>query len=359
MPLGPRVCCGIFALVAFLLVGIAQPGEACSTFCVQEGERILFGKNYDWHFGDGLLVVNPRNVDRRADTLPLRPAARWRVRFGSVTFNQYGRELPTGGINEAGLVVELMWLDATRYPEPDGRPIVSGVQWIQYQLDTASTVAEVVASDRRVRIDRASPLHFLVADRSGAVATVEFLDGRMVVHQQETLPVPVLTNSTYERSVAYLERLETEASPTPRNSESLVRFARLGRYLDREGEGPWTIERAFEALAGVAQGSYTQWSIVYEIDALRIHFQTRESPRIKTLDLADVDFSCRSRARVLDLHHDAEGDVADDLVPYSSQQNRELVGIAYGSTAFLADVPSHELDRIARLSDRLVCHGDR
>ena len=32
--------------------------------------------------------------------------ASWVSKYGSVTFNQYGRELPTGGMNEAGLVVE-------------------------------------------------------------------------------------------------------------------------------------------------------------------------------------------------------------------------------------------------------------
>ena len=64
----------------------------------------------------------------------------WTSRFGSLTFNQYGREFPSGGINEKGLVVELMWLDDTRYPAPDGRGELPTLQWIQYQLDTAANV---------------------------------------------------------------------------------------------------------------------------------------------------------------------------------------------------------------------------
>jgi penicillin V acylase-like amidase (Ntn superfamily) len=31
-----------------------------------------------------------------------------------VTFNQYGRNFPSGGMNEAGLVIELMWLEGSR-----------------------------------------------------------------------------------------------------------------------------------------------------------------------------------------------------------------------------------------------------
>lgn len=47
---------------------------------------------------------------------------------------QYGRNFPTGGMNEAGLVIELMWLDGSRYPVPDARPAVDNLQWIQYNL---------------------------------------------------------------------------------------------------------------------------------------------------------------------------------------------------------------------------------
>ena len=50
--------------------------------------------------------------------------ATWTAQYGSITFNQYGRELPTGGINEAGLVVESMALSEARYPEPDHRPYI-------------------------------------------------------------------------------------------------------------------------------------------------------------------------------------------------------------------------------------------
>ena len=40
----------------------------------------------------------------------------WTSKFGNVTFNQYGKEFPTGGMNENGLVIELMWLNEARYP---------------------------------------------------------------------------------------------------------------------------------------------------------------------------------------------------------------------------------------------------
>ena len=74
-------------------------------------------------------------------------------------------------MNEAGLAVELMWLQGSIHPSPDQRPAVGVLEWIQYQLDRSATVADVLASDSAVRIAGRTPLHYLVADRSGRAAT--------------------------------------------------------------------------------------------------------------------------------------------------------------------------------------------
>src|SRR5262249_22522634 len=126
----------------------------------------------------------------------------WISNYGSITFNQYGKEFPMGGMNEKGLVVELMWLDGSKFSEPDDRPSLQVLQWIQYQLYQNSKIWEVIGSDKIIRIgSHGTPIHFLVADASGNAATVEFLNGKMVVHTGKELPFPVLTNSTYEESL--------------------------------------------------------------------------------------------------------------------------------------------------------------
>jgi choloylglycine hydrolase len=88
----------------------------------------------------------------------------------------------------------MMWVNGTGYPPPDARPAVGGgTGWVQYQLDTARSVAEVIASDSRVRIPlRGAPLHYLVADKSGRVATIEFREGKMVARVDSALPIPAL-----------------------------------------------------------------------------------------------------------------------------------------------------------------------
>lgn len=348
------------AVLAFALALHPTAAGACSTFCLRDGDRIVFGKNYDWNVGDGMLVINPRNVFRVADAAPMELPARWTATYGSVSFNQYGREFPSGGINEAGLVVELMWLDATRYPRPDRRPTLGGLQWIQYQLDTSASVAEVIASDAEVRIGRAAPLHFLVADRHGEVAAIEFLDGRRVAHTGDDLPVAALTNDTYSSSLRYLQKLDESHRLTPRRNDSLDRFARAARRLrvgPRGAAAEHLVKFAFTTLEEVAQGPSTQWSIVYELDAGRLHFRTYQHPEIKTLDLATVDFSCRARALVLDLQTPAGGDVGSALTVYTRKMNRDLIGVSYRRTRGLEDVPAAELDRIARLPEAISCRN--
>src|SRR6185436_6195158 len=100
------------ATVALLAILTAAASDACTTFCA----RGLFGRNYDFEIGHGMVVVNKRAMRKFAES-----GASWASRFGSVTFNQFGRDNPMGGMNEKGLVVELMWLNGTRYPDADAR----------------------------------------------------------------------------------------------------------------------------------------------------------------------------------------------------------------------------------------------
>lgn len=109
-------------------------------------------------------------------------------------------------MNEKGLVVEVMWLDETIYPQADARAAFGELQWVQYQLDNCATVDEVIATDKVIRIaDKGNaPLHFLIADAAGNAATIEFLNGKMVTHKGKELLYPVLTNSVYTESVSQI-----------------------------------------------------------------------------------------------------------------------------------------------------------
>ena len=341
----------VFIAAAALLVTllVTNGARACTSFCFEQNGTRVFGKNYDWNVEDGLAVVNKRGVAKTA--LSEENPASWTSRYGSITFNQYGREFPSGGINEKGLVVELMWLDETMYPEPDRRRSLPTLQWIQYQLDTAASVDDVVASDAKVRISDAASarIHFLIADVTGAVATFEYINGKATIHRGDKLPYPVLTNDMYQVSVTYLRYLDASK---PLTGSSLDRFVRASRGLPT---GKNAVDEAFALLDDVAQKGYTQWSIVYDIAKKRAYFRTRLQREIRFLDVDAFDLSCATPVRVVDLNAPFQGDASKHVADYSSEVNLKLVRAAFTETDFLRATPPEEVDALAHYPEETVC----
>jgi len=321
--------------------------DACTCFFVSGGESRLFARNYDWNVEAGVVTVNKRGLQKTA--FSFNNPAKWTSKYGSVTFNQYGREFPNDGMNEAGLVVAVMWLRETRYPAKDNRASVGSAQWLQYQLDTASTVDEVLASDSEIRI---SPLgggqvHYLVADAKGNCAAVEWIGGERVVHTGESLVANALTNSTYEKSAAYLKRHEGFGG-TQRASHSSSSLDRFVRASQATRANDASADKLFASLKSCAQRSQTKWSIVYNLAGRSIQFKTHSAPAIKTLNFAQLDFDSSSPTLVVDLETEAAGDVAPRLVEYNTQQNLKTINRTYDATFFLSPLPATARQMIAR-----------
>lgn len=285
----------------------AQTTRSCTTFVLEDGQRIYLGRNLDWDWEDGMVVVNARNVHKRA-LVTAENALKWTSTLGSVTFNQFGRDMPYGGMNEAGLVVENMWLDGTKYPDPDARPEVNMLQWIQYQLDTCSNVAQVIASDKAVRLENTAVrarIHYLVCDSKGDCATIEFLDGKMSVHQGKDLPYRALANNTYDSSTAFARaHPEKEASGKVDPPDSLPRFCRAAtraQTFKAAKAANQDVAYAFDTLEQVRQGTYTAWQIVYNVSDRQIDFRTRSNTQKKHVDLKSLNFACGRPTQFADI----------------------------------------------------------
>lgn len=305
-----------------------------------------------------MVIVNKRGVTKTA--MPGRQGIpnplTWTSKYGSVTFNQYGRELPMGGMNEVGLVVEIMMLNETQYPSPDSRPAVGSLQWIQYQLDSFRTVEEVIASDLQMRIRQSGGpgVHFLVCDRSGDCASIEFLGGKLVYHAKEKMPVKTLTNSTYAKSIGFWKEDKLPAYDVSRSVERFIRAANMVNSYDPK-TSKTSIDYAFGILKDVSQGSSTKWSIVYDISGLRVYFRTFENQKIRYFDLRSFDFSCATPVKILDVNADLSGEITEHFVDYTYQVNRDLIENAFGKTYFLISVPEEALDGLARYPGGTAC----
>ncbi len=304
---------------------------ACSTFFLEKNGQMVFGKNYDWMTGTGMINTNLRGLNK--SSLPINGGAiiKWKSKYGSTTFNQFGKEFPNGGMNEKGLVIELMWLSDSEFPDKDKRPGLSVLQWIQYQLDNCSSVEDVIASDKIVRIvSLGAPQHYLVADAKGAVATIEFINGKMVVHRSSTLPFPALTNNTYESSLYSLK------SNTSKKNNSLERFSNVCKmwqqYKQTNIEKP-IVAYAFDMLKKASQKDFTQWSIVYDITNKTIYFKTASNPLQRSIAIGSFKYEPTTVPLAYSLNDKSAGVINHKFIAYTDQQNRSSLFSAFKESA--------------------------
>jgi penicillin V acylase-like amidase (Ntn superfamily) len=346
------------ALAFLLLAAAAIP---CTTFYMCTPEEAVFGKSYDWTVVDGLVVVNKRGIAKEALVDDENPA-RWVSTYGSVTFNQYGRELPMGGMNEAGLIVENMWLEATAYPAPDERAAVDCLQWVQYMLDTCATVDEVVAAQEDVRVAADTParLHYLVADASGACAAVEFLEGATVIRTDIELPAPALANGPYDDDAAFWLKHEGDSPKAPalEGVGSEKRFARaaaaVARYDAATTEAATAADYAAGILDDVASPDFSQWRIVYDVKNGLIYWRTRENMEPRWFKAEAFDYSPATPVKIFDMNAAGGGDVTEEFVDYSYEANRALIDASFAGTEFLKEAPEETREALARYPEALV-----
>ena len=347
-------------IVCLIIVCLSSNVYPCTTFCIKDHENIIFGRNLDFSTGFGHVIINKRNVTKTALVFPPENPMTWTSKYGSITFNQMGREFPYGGMNEAGLVIDQMWLDKTKYPESDNRYGLSELQWIQYQLDNSITINDVIASDTLVRVSfQSQPIHFLLCDKQGDVATIEYINGKLVYHKDKDLPVTVLANNTYEESIDYTKKfIEFGGNDTiPKTNKSLDRFvlaASMVKEFDESKSGD-IIDYSFNILDTVSQGEYTFWSIVYDIANMKIHYKTYGNRETRVISLEDFNFSCELPVLITDIENNIDS-IEEDFIVYNTNLNRELIENTFGHVEFLKNVPPEARDAIARYPESLICN---
>lgn len=303
----------------------------CTAFVLDNDGYGIFGANFDHSWTDeGLVFVNRRGVTKSSlngvNGGSVDGRVYWTSRYASVSFNLVGYEFAWGGMNEAGLSVSTMSLAETQQPAPDSRPPLDNGEWVQYILDTCSTVEDVIATDTAVRVLTVD--HYLVGDGFGNAATIEFLDGRMVVHTASDLPVAALTNNTYDDLLAICDWRRQLGSYSGLSS-SYHRFCLAADRVDRfqPTTDAEAVAYAFDTLQEVRgqrfSPSPTNWSLVFDTKNRRAYFRTSRNRQIRWIDMSRLDLRCGDPVPMMDIHGGGVGDATDDLFDFDYQLNRQ------------------------------------
>ena len=158
----------------------------------------LFGRNFDWRYSPGLLLFTDRPATGGYASVSL-------VDLAYFGFGDEVRDLtalplaerralldapgwPFDGMNEAGVAVGMAAVPSGSQSAADerhdpGKPSIDSLRVMRELLDRAGSMDEAVALLKQYNIawEGGPPLHYLVVDRTGRAALVEFYGGEIAV----------------------------------------------------------------------------------------------------------------------------------------------------------------------------------
>ena len=328
--------------ILFATLMIQAPVFACSAFLLKGDDCHVIGFNENWEYIPGMVVVNKRGVVKRnlswddmvADR-PTIPKMRWTAKYGSVTFTAFGIDAPCYGMNEPGLFLVELYLDKTCSLPDASRPRMFWAQWIQYQLDNYASVEEVIRHLPESPIidwwPHSAGSHFFLTDAKGQTAAIEFIEGKPVVSTAERMPQPILCNLRYQQELAALGQFKTFGGDQPfdSNGPGDRRFATIAHRLNEYRPGTTSpLEFSWKLLDEVGTGI---WQLVADVRTRTLYFRSKPCRNIKSISLADCDFSTNSPIQFIDLHINFKGDVIKQLAVWTPEINQAYVLAGYPS----------------------------
>ena len=207
---------------------------------VAENGLVITGRSMDWaedmHTN---LWAFPKGIVR--DGAGGANTPQWTSKYGSVIASGYDVG-SADGMNEAGLVANLLYLAESDYGAPDDRPAMSISLWAQYALDNFGTVAEAVEALSKDEFQIIAPklpngagaqLHLALSDATGDSAIFEYIGGKLVVHHGKDFNV--MTNSpSFDQQLALNTYWEGIGGLTflPGTNRAADRFVRASFLID-------------------------------------------------------------------------------------------------------------------------------
>lgn len=304
-----------------------------------EGETVT-GRTMDWKEDlQSNLWIFPRGMSR--DGGLGEASLSWTSQYGSVVASLYEGGT-ADGMNEAGLVANLLYLVESEYPaDDDPRPAIVISAWAQYVLDQFATVEEAVNELRKETFrmvtvvapnGAAGTVHLSLSDPSGDSAIFEYVGGELKIHHGRQYQV--MTNSpVFDEQIA-LNKYWQQIGGTvmlPGTNRAADRFARASFYINacaqsanpREAAASvFSVMRNVSVPRGISTPdqpniSSTIWRTVSDQKHKIYFYEDTASPGLVWVDLKQIDFSPDSGTRKLTLvgNYDLSGDQTDHFQP--------------------------------------------
>lgn len=363
------ITCVLFLIFLFVIGN--ENAIACSTFKLQKGNELIYGHNLNQADMDvpGMAFINKRGIFKNGRTfLELLTKARfnkssfsWISRYGSVTFNNFGRDFPDGGMNEVGLYIWEMNEDA-KFPKNRHKPKLMMMNWMQYILDNCSTLDEAIQCASEFRIDDALGMmtwHYFISDASGNCASLTFINGKAKVNRGENMPIPALFNTPYDREMELLKYYKGFGGlyDIELNNTRVPRFVKTAALLKDFDPSQNAVEYGFKMLKTIKVDNEPEWSVLFDAGKRNVYFRTRLNPEIKHFPMDSLDFSNNSPTQILDIDIKDGGDVLNQFQAYSNEAMKTFLNVK-----MRVIIPEKEFDTFLLISydefcNRFAYHG--
>lgn len=328
----PRTLLSILpAMAAAASVALAPAAaSACTRFVYHGADNdVITARSMDWKLDVATnLYILPRGMTRTGETGP--NSIKWTAKYGSVVATGYD-VATTDGMNEAGLMANLLWLVESEYPAfgKGSKPGLTIAAWAQYVLDNFATVQEAVTAlekepftvvtDKTPGEERLATLHLSISDASGDSAIIEYIGGKQVIHHSRQYQV--MTNSPiFEEQLALASYWKQIGGVTflPGTNRSADRFVRASFYVNAIPKSQDPVEAVasvFSVIRNVSVPfgittpdepniSSTRWRTVADHKRKLYFFESALTPNTFWVDLKRLDLSPGAKVMKLDLGKD-------------------------------------------------------
>lgn len=305
----------LILVTSVLILSISEISSACTRVVYQgPNNYIITARSMDWE--DEIpanLWIFPAGMDRNGEAGS--NSVKWKSKYGSIIASAYDIA-SADGMNEKGLVANLLWLAESQYPAYDGsRKGLSIAAWVQYVLDNFTSVEETVNELRKeefVIVSTYIPgtkvyatLHLAISDAKGDNAIFEYINGKLIIHH--SMQYNVMTNSpVFEKQLALNEYWQQINGTVmlPGTNRASDRFARASFYIKaipqtedtRIAVGSvFSVIRNCSVPFGISSEtepniSSTRWRSVSDQKNLVYYFETVLTPNTFWVDIKNADF---------------------------------------------------------------------